>query len=220
MKIEGRLTALVDRFQEFLNEPIRFRSRFVLALLVLPLALTFTQPLWRVRMEAPQYPAGLVLDVYAYKLSGGHEGRDVDEINVLNHYIGMRPIARSELADLDWIPFALGLLGILTLRAAAVGNVRALVDLSVLTMYVATFSLARFAYTLYVFGHDLDPHAPVQIEPFMPPLLGSKDVGTFTTHSWPHWGTAFMVVFAAGVLGVTAWHCWTGYREAWGRRSA
>ncbi len=215
MTLHAKLQPLVDRFEAFLDEPIRFRSRLWLALLVIPLVLSFTQPLWRISMEAPQYPQGLHMDVYAYKLGAGHNGHDIDEINELNHYIGMRRISRAEFADLDWIPFALGVLGLLTLRAAVIGKVRALVDLSVLTGYVTAFALARFVYRLYVFGHDLDPHAAVSIPPFMPVVLGTRQVANFTTHSWPAWGTAFMVVFAGGVVGLTIWHCWVGYLEAW-----
>jgi len=213
--LESKLRPLVDRFEVFLDQPIRFRSRILLALLVLPLLLSFTQPLWRISMKAPQYPQGLYMDVYAYRLDGGHDGHDIQEINELNHYIGMRRIERSQFADLDWIPFALGLLVILTLRAAAIGKVRSLIDLSVLTAYIGAFSLVRFVYRLYVFGHDLDPHAPVNIKPFMPVVLGTKQVANFTTHSWPNWGTAFMCVFAAGVVAIAVWHCWVGYREAW-----
>jgi len=216
MRLESKVRPLVDRFETFLDEPIRFRSRILLVLLVIPLALTFTQPLWRISMEAPQYPHGLYMDVYAYKLGGGNNGHDIQEINELNHYIGMHKIERSAFADLDWIPFALGILAILTLRAAAIGKVRSLIDLSVLTAYVGAFSLARFVYKLYVFGHDLDPHAPVTIKGFMPVVIGTKQVANFTTHSWPNLGTAFMSVFAVGVLLIAAWHCWVGYREAWG----
>ncbi len=215
MSLRTRMRPLVDAFEEFLDEPIRFRSRFLLALLVIPLLLSFTRPLWRISMEAPQYPKGLHLDVYAYKLGGGHNGHDIQEINELNHYIGMRRIARSEFQDLDWIPFGLGLLAILTLRAAAIGKVRSLIDLTVLTAYLGLFSFARFAYRLYVFGHDLDPRAPVNIPPFQPVVLGTKQVANFTTHSWPNLGTAFMAVFAGGVLVITVWHCWVGYRERW-----
>ncbi len=206
---------LVDRFQEFLDQPIRFRGRILLALLVLPLALSFTRPLWRISMEAPQYPQGLYMDVYAWKLDGGHAGHDIDEINELNHYIGMRRIERSAFADLDWIPFALGILAILTFRAAAIGTVRSLIDLSVITGYVTAFAFVRFVYQLYAFGHDLDPHAAVNIAPFTPSIIGTKQVANFTTHSWPNWGTGLMGVFAVGVLGITAWHLWAGYRETW-----
>lgn len=209
---------LVNRFEEFLNEPIRFRSRIILALLVVPLALGFTQPLWRISMEAPQYPKGLYMDIYAYKLGAGHNGHDIDEINELNHYIGMQRINRAALSDLDWIPFALGFLLILTLRAAVIGNVRTLVDLSVLTAYISAFAMARYVYKLYIFGHDLDPHAPVNIAPFMPVVIGTKQVANFTTHAWPMWGSALIGTFATGVLLITAWHCWVGYRAAWGKQ--
>ncbi len=220
MTLETKLRPLVDRFEEFLDEPIRFRSRILLVLLVIPLVLSFTQPLWRISMKAPQYPQGLHMDVYAYKLDGGHAGHDIAEINELNHYIGMHRIERSEFQDLDWIPFALGLLAILALRAAAIGKVRSLIDLSVMTAYIGVFSMARFVYKLWVFGHDLDPHAPVNIKPFMPVVVGTKQVANFTTHSWPNWGTALMSTFAVGVTLIAAWHCWIGYREAWGTKAA
>jgi hypothetical protein len=80
--------------------------------------------------------------------------------------------------------------------------------------------LARFVYKLYVFGHDLDPHAPVNITPFMPVVVGTKQVANFTTHSWPSLGTIFMSVFGVGVVLITVWHCWVGYREAWGKTAA
>jgi hypothetical protein len=213
--LERRWQPLVDRFETFLDEPVRFRARFILALLVVPLVLSFAAPLWRIRLEAPQYPQGLEMHVYAYRLDGGHHGHDIDEINELNHYIGMRKLTRAEFADLDWIPFAIGVLGLLTIRAAAIGKVRTLIDLSVLTAYVSLFAFARFVYRLYVFGHDLDSHAAVTIEPFMPVVIGTKQVANFTTHSWPDWGSAGMGLFALGVIAVTIWHCRVGYVEAW-----
>jgi hypothetical protein len=206
----------VDRFEQFLNEPIHYWSRIALVLLVLPLALSFTQPLWRITLHAPQYPSGLHMDVYAYRLDGGHDGHDVEEINELNHYIGMHRIDRTSFADLDWLPFALGFMGILALRTAAIGNVRMLVDLLVITIYITAFAFTRFVYQLYTFGHNLDRHAAVTIAPFMPVVIGKKQIANFTTQSWPHWGTALMGTFATGLLLLTAWHLWAGYRAAWG----
>jgi hypothetical protein len=205
----------LDRFHAFLGAPIRYRGRALLALLVIPLLLSFTQPLWRISMEAPQYPEGLHIDIYAYKLGGGHEGHDIAEINELNHYIGMQPIERAQMNDLDWIPFVFGALALLVLRGAVVGNVRSLVDLCVLITYVTLFALARFAYKLYSFGHYLDPRAPFHVDPFMPAMLGSKVVGNFTTHSWPMAGTLLVGAFAVGVVSLTVWHLYAGYVEAW-----
>jgi hypothetical protein len=206
---------LVDRFQQFLNEPIKFGARIVLAALVIPLALSFSQPLWRIRLHAPQYPSGLQMDIYAHTLTGGHDGHDIEEINELNHYIGMHRIDRAAFQDLDWLPFAIGLMALLTLRTAAIGNVRTLIDLLVLIGYVSAFAFVRFVYKLYVFGHDLDPHAALKIKPFMPVVVGTKQIANFTTESMPNFGSLFMGIFVTGVLAVTIWHLVAGYRAAW-----
>lgn len=204
----------VDKFYAFLAKPLKPASRLLLALLVVPLALSFTQPLWRISMEAPQYPGGLYLDIFAYTVEGGNNGQHLQEINTLNHYIGMRTLDREAMSDLDWIPFALGALLIFALRVAAIGNVQALVDLVVMTSYVSLFAFGRFVYTLYIFGHHLKPDAPVKVPGFMPAVLGSKQIANFTTHSWPQWGSAFLATFAIGIVVVLLWHLVSGRREA------
>lgn len=204
----------LQRFYDFLDRPLLMRSRIPLALLVIPLVLSFFSPLWRISMEAPQYPDGLSMNIYAYSLEGGREGRDLEEINNLNHYIGMKRIERADFADLDWIPFALGLLAILTLRVAAVGNVRSLIDLAVMVTYVLGFMGARFVYKLYIFGHELDPRAPVDIPPFTPVILGTKQIANFTTHSMPQTGSYWLFTFVAGVCLITVLHLWLGRRAA------
>lgn len=206
----------IDAFYEFLDRPIRLGARIVLALLVIPMALSLVTPLWRMSMVAPQYPRGLRIDLYSYRLAGGNNDHDITEINELNHYIGMTKVSRESMSDLDWLPFAFGLLIVVALRAAAIGSVRSLIDLSVLVGYVAMFSMARFVYKLYTFGHFLDPRAPVHIEPFMPVVLGTKQVANFTTHSYPLVGTYLVLVFTGGLFALTAWHLLRGYRERWG----
>ncbi len=198
------------RFYEFLDRPLYGWSRLLLAALVIPLVLAFTAPLWRISMRAPQYPKGLYLDVYAHKLDGGNQGRDIQEINTLNHYIGMRKIDRAEMSELDWIPFALAALALLALRCAAIGNVRMLVDLVVVTSFVAAYSMARFVYKLYVFGHNLDPKAPLTVEPFTPAIFGKKQIANFYTESYPQLGTLYVTIFVTGVVAITAWHLIAG----------
>lgn len=204
----------LEKFYAFVQQPLRMRSRLVLALLVVPLLLAFTAPLWNISMVAPQYPKGLELDIYAHKVEGGRDGLDIQEINTLNHYIGMAPINRAALSDLDWIPFALGVLVILTLRVAAIGNISALIDLAVITLYFSLFSLGRFVYKLYVLGHDLDPRAPVTVAPFMPAVFGTKQIANFTVTSLPRLATIYMGIFALGVVALTLWHLWVGRRDA------
>jgi hypothetical protein len=196
----------LQRFYEFLDRPIDMWARIALAVAIIPLVLSFQFPLWKIRLEAPQYPNGLYMDIYSHKLDGGNKGQHINEINTLNHYIGMHKIDRAELSDLDWIPFALGVLILLTLRTAAIGNVRSLVDLGVLTVYISGFAMARFVYKLYVFGHNLDPTAPFKVKPFTPAILGTKQIANFTTHSMPQTGSYLVGLFVMAVLGILVWH--------------
>ena len=200
----------LNRFYEFLDRPLFGWSRGVLAVLVIPLIFALGQPLWRISMNAPQYPKGLYLDIYAHTVESGNDNHDIKEINNLNHYIGMKTIDRTELSDLDWIPFALVALILLTLRCAAIGNVRALVDLAVITGFIGGFSMFRFVYKLYSYGHNLDPTAPIKIEPFTPAIFGDKQIANFHTASYPQSGTVWIGVFVAIVLGVVAWHLIAG----------
>src|SRR5581483_935601 len=182
-----------------LDQPIRPSARIAIALLVIPLVLSFWVPLWRISMEAPQYPNGLSLDIFPHTIVGGHDGLDIREINILNHYIGMRPLDRAQFSDLDWLPFAIGGLALFALRVAAIGNVRSLVDLFVLTTYFCAFAFARFVYKLYTYGHELNPDAPVKVKGFTPALFGTKQIANFTTHSWPQAGSIFILAFALGI---------------------
>ena len=185
----------------WIYRPLVGRARLALALLVVPLALSLTGPLWTIHMVAPQYPGGLDLDIYAHTVRG-----DVQEINTLNHYIGMQSIDRASLSDLNWLPFALGALALATLRVAAIGNMRMLIDLVVSFGYLSIFAFARFAYRLYVFGHDLDPRAPITVEPFMPAVMGSKQIANFTTTSLPGTGSLWLGAFAIGLVVIAVWN--------------
>lgn len=203
-------------FYEFLEKSPARSARLLLVALLIPLALSFAAPLWRISMEAPQYPYGLYVDIYSYTVEGGGGGQHLQEINTLNHYIGMHKIDRHELSDLDWLPFGIGVLALLTLRAAVVGNVRSLIDLTVLTYYVLLFAVGRFYYRLYLFGHDLSPDAPVKVSPFTPVIIGTKQIANFTTHGWPRAGAAFLCLFALGVAAITLWQLVAG-RARWPR---
>lgn len=193
-------------FYQLLEQPLFTRERIVLALLVPLLLMAFLFPLWRISMEAPQYPNGLSMDIFPHTIVGGHGGSDIAEINILNHYIGMKKIDRAALTDLGWMPFAIGALAVLALRVAVIGNVRMLVDLMVITLYVCIFAFARFVYMLYTYGHELDPSAPVKVPGFTPALFGTKQIANFTTHSYPQLGAVAVALFAAGVVLVALWH--------------
>lgn len=203
----------LDAFYRFLDEPIFPWARVVLALLTIFIVLSFTAPMWHINMKAPQYPQGLDLYIYSYKVDGGNDGNDVQEINVLNHYIGMAPIDRAALSDLDWIPFLFAALIILALRTAVIGKVSSLLDLLVITTYAGLFGFGRLYYKLYTFGHNLDPKAPVTVEPFMPVLWGQKQIANFLTAAAPALGTWYVAIFATGVALLLLAHLVIGRRQ-------
>jgi hypothetical protein len=80
--------------------------------------------------------------------------------------------------------------------------------------YISFVAFARFVYMLWDFGHHLDPRAPVDIEPFMPVVLGSKKIANFTTHSMPQLGSLLLGAFTLGIWALTCVYLWRGRRDA------
>ena len=172
-------------------------------------------------MFAPQYPDGLRLDIYSHTLVGGNGGQDIKEINLLNHYIGMHDLADEDFTEFKWMPFVLGALALLFLRAAVLGTVKELLDATVLFVYFGAFSLWSFGYKLYRYGHDLSPTAAVKVPPFTPPMFGYQKIANFEVYSVPASGTYVMVgvvvLLLAGARGSPGASARAGGR---GRRDA
>ncbi|MCP4567440.1 MAG: hypothetical protein GY841_07660 [FCB group bacterium] len=179
-----------------LFKPITMKSRMLLLLAVLVLIPTFFLPLWNLEFWSYQYPDGLTLDIYSYKLEGGDDGAHLAEINILNHYIGMAALENEDFLELKWIPFAIGVFIILTLRAVVFGKIGKVLDVLMLFTYFGLFSLWSFWYKLHFYGHNLDPKASVNIEPFTPPIFGFEQVGQFKVWSYPSAGSYLLVGFA------------------------
>jgi len=193
-----------DRLNRFLDESLDMRPRLLLLAAAVLLVATWFVPLWNLTMFAPQYSDGLRLDIYSHTLVGGRGGQDIKEINVLNHYIGMHDIATEDFTEFKWLPFALGALALLMARAAVHGKVASLLDVSVLFVYFALFSLWSFAYKLYRYGHDLAPTASVKVPGFTPPVFGFKQIANFEVYSYPQAGTYLMVLAAVALIGAFA----------------
>ena len=167
---------------------------------LLVIALFF--PLWRITMFANQFPDGIRLSIYAYKLVGGNGGADLQGINILNHYIGMHEIQAADFLEMKFIPFALGVFLLLGLRTAVFAKVRDLVDLTVLFIYFSAFSFGVFWYRMYTYGHQLSPDAPIKVPPFTPPVLGHQHIANFDVYSTPGVGTVLLVAFSLGLVTV------------------
>ncbi len=159
-------------------------------------------PLWQITMFANQFPEGIRLSIYAYKLVGGNGGADLQGINILNHYIGMRDILAADFVEMRFIPFLLGVFVLLGVRTAVFARVRDLVDLTVLFVYFSLFSFGTFWYRMYSYGHHLDPEAAIKVPPFTPPVLGHQHIANFDVYSTPGLGTVLLAAFALGLVAL------------------
>jgi hypothetical protein len=204
----------VSTFTDWLDHTLPRTARLLIAIAGLALAAVFARPMWHIRMYATQFPDGLELQMYPHKLTGGNEGRDVREINTLNHYIGMRPLEQQDFAEMRWIPFAVGAFALLALRCAVFGKVRGVVDLLVLFTYFGVFSLGTFYYRLYTYGHQLDPEAPIKVAPFTPPLIGHHTLANFEVYSFPGFGSYVFLVFGTLLAALLAYDWFVRRRRA------
>ncbi|HEY6783352.1 MAG TPA: hypothetical protein VI159_00285 [Gemmatimonadales bacterium] len=189
--------------------PPRARLLVLGAGVLLVIACAF--PLWRITMFANQFPEGLRLSIYSYKLVGGAGGADLEGINILNHYIGMKDITAADFVEMRFIPFALGVFFLLALRTGVFARVRDLVDLTVLLLYFSVFSFGVFWYRMYTYGHQLNPEAPIKVAPFTPPLFGHQHLANFEIYSYPGLGTFLLLgagLVLLGLVGQSAWKAW------------
>jgi hypothetical protein len=199
----------IDRIPDLSDQAVPGRGRLLLTAGAVLLAVSIFLPLWQIHLVAPQYQEGLDLYIYSHKLEAGNEGQDLKEINNLNHYIGMAPIEEEDFAEMTFIPFLLGGFALLALRAAFFGKVAAAIDILVLFVYFGAFSMWRFYYQLYTYAHNLDPRAPMDIDPFTPILIGWKQIANFTQYSFPREGSALLLLATLCFAGAI----WMGVRQ-------
>lgn len=170
-------------------------SRGLLALASLLLILTYFLPLWRIELVAPQYPEGLRMFIWVNRITGGTEF-DLYNINLLNHYIGMKPIEPEAVPELKILPFIIGFLIAFGLLSAILGK-RVLLYAWVITfVLLGVAGLADFYKWGYDYGHNLDPNAPIKIPglAYQPPLIGTKQLLNMLASSFPDVGGYIAVV--------------------------
>lgn len=147
----------------------------------------FLFPMWQITLIAPQYPDGVSMYIWINQISGDTPGT-LQNINILNHYVGMKYIEPESIPELKYFPYIvlgmtfLGLLfGILNKRGL-------FLTWAVLMAALAAAGLYDFYLWEYDYGHNLSPTAPIKIPgaSFQPPLLGTKLILNFTAKSYPH----------------------------------
>ena len=180
------------------------RSRSLLAIAASLLAAVYFVPLWSVSLLAPQYPEGLGMRIWINTIAGA-KPNDLDNINNLNHYIGMKRIIPESIPELRLMPILVGVLLALGLAAAAAGR-RALAQVWVgLFLLLSVAGLIDFYRWEYDYGHNLDMENAIIKVPgmnYQPPLIGSRQLLNFTATSLPAAG-GILVMLSLG-LGAVA----------------
>ncbi len=179
-------------------------SKYTLALASLLLLLMYIFPIWSITLEAPQYPEGLGMYIWANDITG-HQPHDLKNINLVNHYIGMQDINPDSFPELKYIPYIIAVLIITGLGIAFKGNKKFIVFWLATFIILSLIGLIDFYQWNYTYGHNLDlEHAAIKIPnmSYQPPLFGRKTLLNFVAYSYPALGgiAAFLSLF----LGMVA----------------
>jgi hypothetical protein len=179
-------------------------SRLAVAAASVLLLAVYVTPLWRIQLIAPQYPEGLGLRIWINQITG-LKPNDLNNINGLNHYIGMRPIAPESIPELHLMPQLLAAAIVLGLLVAIVGRRPLLYVWAALFALGAAAGLGDFWKWGYEYGHRLDPHAAIRVPgmSYQPPLIGSKQLLNFHATSWPDLG-GWIAILAVGCVAAVA----------------
>jgi len=180
-------------------------SRIVLAAVSLAFLGAYVLPVWRITLEAPQYPEGLGMLIWINTITGD-KPHDLDNINGLNHYIGMAEIIPESIPELSLMPGILGFMIVLGLVFAGLGRRKLLFIWLGLMILLAVAGLADFWKWTYEYGHNLDPTAAIKVPgmAYQPPVLGSKMLLNFKANSWPALG-GWILIVGTGFVTIASW---------------
>lgn len=175
---------------------------------ILPLAL-FIFPLWKITLEAPQYPTPLGMYIHINDFSDANP-HDIKNINLMNHYVGMKYIPES-IPEFKVFPLGIIITSIIGLIIGLKGNFKWFLAWFILMILLSAAGLYDFYLWEYDYGNDLDPKAIMKftnpdgsVMGFQPPLFGSRDILNFRAHSYPQLGAYFLGI-GIGLSFVAYW---------------
>jgi copper chaperone NosL len=132
----------------------------------------------------------------------GVKQHDLNNINNLNHYIGMKRIVPESIPEMKIMPAVVGVFIFLGLLTAALGRRKLLYGFMALFLAFSVAGMVDFWMWEYDYGHNLDQENAIIKVPgmsYQPPLIGSRQILNFKAHSWPGWGGWILIgVGAAG----------------------
>ena len=156
--------------------------RILLGICAIALFAVNFMPIWQIDLDAPQYPEGLRLLIFANKLAG-----NVDIINGLNHYIGMKTLHTDDFIEFKILPYLIAFFSLAILATALTGKRRLLYTVLILFILFGIVSMVDFWKWEYDYGHNLDPNAAIIVPgmAYQPPLIGFKQLLNFGAYSIP-----------------------------------
>ncbi len=183
-----------------MNKHLSIPSRILVAFASGALIAVFLLPAWRIDLFAPQYPEGLSMYIWINKLSG-----DIDIINGLNHYIGMKHISMEMFPEFKYMSYVVLFFMLLGMTAAITGKRKILLAYIIATIIgglLVLYDLYRWGYD---YGHNLDSKAAIQVPglSYQPPVIGHKRLLNFDAYSFPD--AAGWIVIGAGSLCIIVW---------------
>ena len=175
-------------------------SRIIIGIASLALIATFFLPVWFIFLIAPQYPEGLTMNIWLNRITG-----QVDIINGLNHYIGMKHIKAEMFPEFQYMSYIVAFFVLLGLVVAISGNRKILISYLILTVIGGAAAMYDFYKWGYDYGHNLDPKAAIQIPglSYQPPLFGHKTLLNFDAYSYPDVGG--WVIIGVSILFFLVW---------------
>jgi copper chaperone NosL len=179
------------------KEKLSALIRVLLLFCAAALTLVLFVPMWRIELDAPQYPEGLTLLIYVNKLGG-----NVDIVNGLNHYIGMKTLHAADFIEFTLLPYFVGFFAVLALIVAIMARPKLLYSFFILFISFAVLSMVDFWRWEYNYGHDLNPDAAIIVPgmSYQPPLIGFKQLLNFGAYSIPDFGG--WIFIAVGLISL------------------
>ncbi|TAK40640.1 MAG: hypothetical protein EPO28_09815 [Saprospiraceae bacterium] len=168
------------------------------------LLMLFVFPMWKITLLAPQYPKGISMYIWINQITGNDAGT-LQNVNILNHYIGMKFIEPDSIPEFTYFPYVIMVISALGMAVAFIGKRSLWIAWLVLLAMICIIGVYDFYLWEYDYGHNLNPDAPIKIPGmvYQPPLIGNKMLLNFLAKSWPYIGGYFVgLTFLLGAFAI------------------
>lgn len=187
-----------------MNPLMNYLPRVLMLIGVACLMMLFVFPMWRITLFAPQYPDGVTMYIWINQITGDTPGT-LQNINILNHYVGMKYIEPDSIPELKYFPYVIYAMAALGILVAILDKRWGYLGWAVVFSLLALLGLYDFYLWEYDYGHNLSDTAPIKIPgaSFQPPVFGTKDILNFIAQSYPH--TGGILAGCSVILAGAAW---------------